>query len=76
MTESFDETSWTVLLERIDEHGVTPFIGAGMSPHPKGGAIAQSWATEYHYPEIFDQTDLARVPAKEARPAPVRAPPG
>jgi SIR2-like domain len=61
MTEPFDDTSWTVLLQRIGEQGVTPFIGAGISPHPKAGAIAQAWATEYRYPDIFDPTDLARV---------------
>lgn len=61
MAESFDESSWTVLLARIGEQRVTPFIGAGISPHPKAAEIAESWARQYQYPEIFDPTDLARV---------------
>jgi hypothetical protein len=61
MPEPFDDASWNVLLQRISGQTVTPFIGAGISPHPKAGAIAQSWATEYHYPEIFDPTNLAQV---------------
>ena len=32
MAETFDDTSWKVLLQRIGEQGVTPFIGAGISP--------------------------------------------
>ncbi len=61
MAESFDDTSWKVLLQRIGEQGVTPFIGAGISPHPKAAEIAQDWADEHNYPEILDPTDLARV---------------
>lgn len=61
MAETFDDTSWKVLLQRIGEQGVTPFIGAGISPHPKAAEIAQDWAREHNYPEILDPTDLARV---------------
>ncbi len=61
MSEPFDDTSWNVLLQRIDEQGVTPFIGAGISPHPQAAVIAREWAAKYNYPEILDQTDLARV---------------
>jgi hypothetical protein len=61
MPEPFDDTSWAVLLQRISGQGVTPFIGAGISPHPKAADIAASWASEYHYPDNLDPTDLARV---------------
>jgi hypothetical protein len=61
MSEPFDDTSWTVLLQLIDEQGVTPFIGAGISPHPQAAVIAQEWASKYHYPELLDPADLARV---------------
>lgn len=61
MAEIFDETGWKVLLQRIAEQGVTPFLGAGISPHPKGAEIAQAWAREHRYPEMLDPTDLARV---------------
>lgn len=61
MPEPFDDTSWMLLLRRISGQGVTPFIGAGISPHPKAADIAASWASEYHYPDNLDPTDLARV---------------
>jgi hypothetical protein len=61
MPEPFNDTSWTMLLERASDGDVTPFIGAGISPHPQAGAIAKGWAKEFHYPEIFDPTNLAQV---------------
>lgn len=61
MPEPLDDQSWDVLLHRISGQGVTPFIGAGISPHPQAGAIAQGWASEYHLPDVIDTTDLARV---------------
>lgn len=61
MPEPFNDTSWTMLLERATDGDVTPFIGAGISPHPQACAIAKGWANEFHYPETFDPTDLARV---------------
>jgi len=61
MPKAFDDNTWSVLLRRISAHGVTPFIGAGISPHPQASVIARDWATEYNYPEKLDPTNLAQV---------------
>lgn len=57
---SLDEPSWQDLLDHIAAKDCTPFIGAGMSPHPGAKDIAEQWAKDGKYP-LSDRTDLARV---------------
>ncbi len=59
-TKSLDEGSWELLLKRIRDKRCTPFLGAGMSPHPSAVDIAREWALAEGYP-LADGTDLARV---------------
>lgn len=59
-TKSLDEGSWELLLKRIRDKRCTPFLGAGMSPHPSAVDIAHEWALAEGYP-LADGTDLARV---------------
>jgi hypothetical protein len=46
VTSQIDEASWDTLLSRIKANRCTPFIGAGISPHPLAADIARSWAEE------------------------------
>jgi SIR2-like domain len=61
MPGALDDIGWEAMIRAIGRQRVTPFIGAGMSPHPKAAEIARDWAKEYNYSEITDPTDLARV---------------
>ncbi len=60
MAQDLDESNWDAFLRRMADGRITPFIGAGVSPHPKGAEIARAWAEKYAYP-LDDRDDLARV---------------
>lgn len=60
MTQDLDESNWDAFLRRTADGRITPFIGAGVSPHPKGAEIAHAWAEKYGYP-LDDRDDLVRV---------------
>jgi hypothetical protein len=62
MARILDESSWTVLLERISDGKCTPFIGAGTcyGVLPLGAEIARKLAQKYDYP-LDDVHDLMRV---------------
>jgi SIR2-like domain len=60
VAESLDAANWDTLLRRVSAGDAIPFIGAGVSPHPKGTEIARDWATRDKYP-LADCEDLARV---------------
>lgn len=57
-----EDKDWEVILLRIRDGRCTPFLGAGIySEGPSlRTAVAQKWATQYHYP-LSDGSDLARV---------------
>lgn len=59
---SLKEVDWDDLLNSIDEHKCTPFIGAGACAGwiPLGSEIAGEWAEKYNYP-LGDSGQLARV---------------
>lgn len=59
MSWSLDDPSWDALLRRIAAKRCTPFLGAGVSPHPRAAEIAEGWAKQ-GYP-LPDSQDLARV---------------
>lgn len=60
MLKSLDEQSWNLLLDRIADKRCTPFLGAGVSPHPQAAQIARLWADEWKYP-MPDSDDLGHV---------------
>lgn len=60
MAQNLNDSSWIALLRRTADGRSTPFIGAGVSPHPKAGEIARAWADGDRY-LLTDCDDLARV---------------
>jgi SIR2-like domain len=57
-----DDPLWNVLLDRIEDHKCTPFLGAGAATPtlPLGRKIAADWARENNFP-LEDAHDLTRV---------------
>ncbi|MGH9401275.1 MAG: SIR2 family NAD-dependent protein deacylase [Terriglobia bacterium] len=57
-----NEDDWKVLLGRIQDGKVTPFLGAGVNYRvlPLGGQIAREWAEAEHFP-LRSSDDLATV---------------
>lgn len=60
MAQDLDESNWDAYLRRMANGQISPFIGAGVSPNPKGAEIARAWAEKYGYP-LDDRDDLVRV---------------
>lgn len=59
---TFSEQDWRFLLQRVRDHKVTPFLGAGACYGllPLGADIAREWAKSEGYP-MQDEEDLVRV---------------
>jgi hypothetical protein len=52
MSGMLEETTWSILLDRINKKRCLPFLGAGASfpALPLASTIAADWAREYNYP--------------------------
>jgi hypothetical protein len=62
MSQSLDEKTWKILIERIAVGKCTPFLGAGANYGllPLGADVARQWAAKYKYP-FPDSSDLVKV---------------
>jgi hypothetical protein len=62
MADTFTDQDWEVLVQRIKDQKVTPFLGAGACYGllPLGADIAGEWSEKEGYP-LADKNDLIRV---------------
>ncbi len=63
--QNFDDQNFKALIAKTRRGKCTPFIGAGVSPHPNATQIANAWAKEIDYP-MSNADDPARVNPCEA----------
>jgi hypothetical protein len=62
--QNLDDSTWSLLLDRIQSGKCTPFLGAGVNYGflPTGTQIAQNWAKQGNYPlRDGTESDLSRV---------------
>src|SRR5205814_1240014 len=62
MSQFLNDRDWEILVQRVEQGKVTPFLGAGAAYGilPLGADIAREWAQKYDYP-LEDSSNLIAV---------------